>query len=132
VNFFLNQISLDWRLGVGREEDDELIIVITPPFKSVYCQNKKMLVRTRIDRYDFPFQFSERIVSSSIPSSYSGCWAEGGSKVSRPRLDNCSAFKYEVVNPVLLPALFVVLGTEGFLLTEADSPDAVGGNSLLH
>ena len=45
---------------------------------------------------------------------------------------NCSTFEYEVVNPVLLPALLVVLGTEGFFLTEADSPNALCRDPALH
>ena len=37
-----------------------------------------------------------------------------------------------MVDSVLLPTLFVIFGTERLFLTEADSPDAAGGNSLLH
>jgi len=46
-----------------------------------------------------------------------------GQEPSRPRL---------TVNPVLLPALFVVLGAERFFLAVADGSDAIGENSFLH
>jgi hypothetical protein len=45
---------------------------------------------------------------------------------------SCSAFDCEVANPVLLPALFVVLGAERFLLSVTDCSDAIGRNPLLH
>ena len=38
----------------------------------------------------------------------------------------------EMINAVLLPALVIVLCTEGFFLAIADRFDAVSRNSLLH
>src|SRR5271170_1450324 len=49
-----------------------------------------------------------------------------------PRITNHSAFKYEVIDPILMPALVVFLSTEWFFFTVADGVDAIGGNALLH
>ena len=46
--------------------------------------------------------------------------------------DHGSVFEHKVVNPVLLPALFVVLGAKRFLLTKADGFDSLRGNPTLH
>ena len=47
-------------------------------------------------------------------------------------LEPRSALKYEMVNPVLLPALFVVLGAERSFFTVADRLDVLCGDPLLH
>lgn len=56
---------------------------------------------------------------------------EGGSKLSRPPGESWLAVECEVIDAVLLPALFVVLGAEGFFFAVTDGSDAFGGNSLL-
>src|SRR5208282_17689 len=45
---------------------------------------------------------------------------------------NCSAFECEVVNPVLLPALFVLVHAERFFFAETDGLDALCGDPALH
>jgi hypothetical protein len=56
---------------------------------------------------------------------------EGGSKPSRPQ-ESGLAVKCEVVDPVLLPALFAVLSAEWFFFAVADGSNAIDGDSLLH
>ena len=46
--------------------------------------------------------------------------------------DHGSAFEHKVVNPVRLPALFIVLCAKRFLLTEADSFDSIRQDPTLH
>src|ERR1022692_678676 len=91
----------------------------------------KILVRTRTERqYDCPVptQCADCIPH---PSSYSGR-GEGGPTIRPPSPDHGSAFEHKVVNPVLLPALFIVLCAKRFLLTEADSFDSIRRDPTLH
>ena len=48
-----------------------------------------------------------------------------------PSANNCLAFKYKVVDPILLPALFIVLSAERFLLSVTDGLNALCGDSVL-
>src|ERR1017187_3308299 len=50
---------------------------------------------------------------------------------SEPLPHNCSAFEHEVVNPVLLPALFVLARAERFFFAETDGLDALWGDPPL-
>jgi hypothetical protein len=90
-----------------------------------------MLVRTRTERqYDFLFRLSVPTVFL-IPLHIQ---VAGGGRPDNQAAssDHGSAFERKVVNPVLLPALFVVLSAERFLLTKADRFDSLRGYPTLH
>ena len=56
---------------------------------------------------------------------------EKGAAQRRPPVNHLSS-ECEMANPVLLPALFVVLRAERLFFAETDCLDAVGGDALLH
>src|SRR5208282_4969784 len=85
------------------------------------------------------FSTNSWLSSGRFHSSFGNCCLEEyriglgrRPKSGPPSPYSWSAFGYEVVNPVLLPALFVILGAERLFFAETDGLDALCGDPALH
>src|SRR5271170_5278828 len=70
-------------------------------------------------------------ISQSIRSRFCECGRRHATEPPPARFD-CLPVQCKVVNPILLPASFVVFSAEGFFLAVADGLYAIGRNSFLN